>query len=214
MRIFPAGMAAICLISVSLPAHASLSEGTDFPDDAAALSAAQTVSEVAPADMAPKEDTGGGARWNWPEGADALTETYGDWTFQCRMTAAKPNCSLTQRLLDQTTGKTQFAIEIQKQHTGDAKALLIMPFGLRFSDGVTLLIDDQQADQRVNFSTCLPDGCVVPFLLATGSLDRMKGAGQLRIRATEDATGKPAEYSIRLKGISEALTRFSAFELR
>jgi len=139
---------------------------------------------------------------NWPSGADAIIESYGNWTFECRMFASQPKCSINQKLAN------QLAIELITSADGtDTKAMIILPFGLQIAQGATIFIDGKPADHRVPFSTCTPEGCLIPLTMPPNSMEHILKSKQMKIVSFDNATGQSREFTIALDGISHAFNR-------
>lgn len=143
----------------------------------------------------------------WSSEADAIIERYGNWTFDCRRYAEGPRCSISQKVGD------QLGIEVLQPDKKDTnKALLLLPFGLAVSEGVTLVIDNTPSDHRIPFSTCAPDGCIVPMVVADKSMDQILAGTQLKIISFDAISSKRKEFSIPLNGIVKAYHRLRSYQ--
>lgn len=81
-----------------------------------------------------------------------------------------------------------------------------MPFGLALAKGVTLEIDDNAVGALV-FSTCMPQGCIIPVGLDAAQVARLKAATALNIGATNINPARPVALKVLLKGFPTALSR-------
>lgn len=142
-----------------------------------------------------------------PNGADGLKENYGDWGVECRIVEERRKCSVGQYQYNQQQRVTIFSIEILLSEDGNYSVLMVMPFGLNLSDGVLLRLDDQAADQRASFLTCLPSGCLAPLKFSPDTIETMKRAKDMRVSATAFGGGQSPTFIVSLKGFSNAIQR-------
>lgn len=148
-----------------------------------------------------------------PNGATRLNETYDDWSVSClaakKEGASTVNCAIEQVQNKKGTRQRVMAISLVPQSSGTAKGTLLLPFGLDLAGGVTLQVDNGQATSPLPFKTCVPAGCIVPIEWKATTVDGLKSATALKIKA-KGAEGKEVGLSISLKGFAGALDRAAA----
>lgn len=172
---------------------------------------AQTPKTDAPKTGAGKTDTGKtdtGKTTGLPGGAQSLSETFEDWQVACAMPQGVKRCAIGQQQSDAKTRQRLLSVELQPQGAG-AEGLLVMPFGLALDKGVTLKAGEAEVGPALRFSTCLPQGCIVPVRLDARALGLIRKAASLTIGAA-GADGQPVAFSVSLKGFSAALDRAAA----
>ena len=87
---------------------------------------------------------------------------------------------------------------------------MILPFGLALAKGVTLNIDSETGGPTFGFSTCLPQGCVVPVELQADMLDALKNGGLLHVSAVPIDGDDRIDIQVSLKGFTAAYNRLNA----
>lgn len=142
-----------------------------------------------------------------PGGASSLTETYESWTVSCRIVEGRKVCSLSQVRGNQQTGQRSFAIDLQPPRDGKTEGTLVLPFGLALSAGVKLTLDDKALGQTIQFSTCVPNGCLVPVSFPTVATDAVKKAKTLTATATPSGGSEPVAFTLALDGFTAAFAR-------
>lgn len=147
-----------------------------------------------------------------PNGADGLKENYGDWGVECRIVEERRKCSIGQYQYNQQQRVTIFSIEILLSEDGNYSVLMIMPFGLNLSAGVLLRLDDQAADQRAGFLTCLPSGCLAPLKFSPDTIETLKQGKDMRVSATAFGGGQSPTFIVSLKGFSNAIQRLKELQ--
>ncbi len=142
------------------------------------------------------------------QGPSTLSETYEAWTVQCanRMEGeqAKRTCQMSQELLQQGTGQRVLMVAIGNTDQG-ARATMVLPFGLRLSDGVSVNIAEEEV-LRGAYRTCLPAGCVSEIDLAEELLGKLANAETASVLMTAD-NGQPVKTDVSLKGFKPAYQR-------
>ncbi len=109
-----------------------------------------------------------------PNGASSISESYDDWTFSCRIESGAKLCAISQSQGNRQTGQRAFMIELHTPKGGKTDGTILMPFGLKLEDGAILQLDDKDLDKGLRFSTCVPEGCLLPIALSTEATDAMK----------------------------------------
>ncbi len=143
-----------------------------------------------------------------PNGASSINETYGDWSVACSIADSRKICVMSQAQGDKQTGERLFAIELQTPKDGKTDGVLLLPFGLKLDDGVKLKLDEQNLGQGARFSTCYPQGCIVPVSFPTVATDAMKKGTSLIITATNVAGGSEVPtLKVSLNGFTAAMDR-------
>lgn len=144
---------------------------------------------------------------SFPGGAQSVSEDFQDWRMRCGIQQGAKRCAITQQQMDTKSQQRLLAVELQPK--GDRlEGLLFLPFGLALDKGVSLKVGDT-AIGTPRFSTCLPQGCVVPLSLDAKALAALKKGTDLRIEATADG-GQAQGFTISLKGFGPALERVAA----
>ena len=143
-----------------------------------------------------------------PGGAQSLNERHEDWEVHCTTpSAGKVHCIFGQDQVRKDDHRRVLSIQLTLGATRSAVAgALVMPFGLRLSKGVDLIVDDK-ALMSAPFSTCLQAGCVVPLSFDAKQVGAMSSGEQLSIAAVVHDSGKSITFSVSLKGFSSALSR-------
>ncbi|GGA77430.1 invasion protein [Brucella endophytica] len=143
----------------------------------------------------------------------ALSETFGDWMVNCQAApdGKKRNCQMTQQQVDSKTGQMvlMIALGAPDAKTGIANSTLVLPFGLDFSRGVQVKVDETDL-ARAGISTCLPQGCIAPLSLDGKALAALAKGKQAVIGMTAFNGGKDVTGNISLKGFSAASSRLAA----
>lgn len=156
----------------------------------------------------PRSDSIAAADSSLPNGASSINEAYGDWTVICGIVEGEKVCTLSQTHTSSKTGKPVFAIELKPPADGKTNSVILLPFGLKFDDGVTLKIDEQTLEPGARFSTCVPAGCLLPIAFPTAATEAMKQGEKLIVGATNSTgDGKPPTFTFSLDGFTAALSR-------
>lgn len=143
----------------------------------------------------------------FPGGAQSVSETFQDWRVVCAVQQNAKRCSISQQQVDNRNRQRILLTELQPK--GDrVEGPLFLPFGLFLEKGVVLKLGDADI-ATLRFSTCLPQGCVVPLAFDQRVLAQLRKADALRITAANDA-GQPQNFSLSLKGFGPALDRAAA----
>lgn len=145
-----------------------------------------------------------------PNGASSINEAYGDWVVACKRVEDKKTCTFSQLHTNNQTGQPVFAIEFQPPANGRTNSVILLPFGLRLDDGVTLTIDGRPLEPGARFLTCFPSGCLVPIAFPTAATDAMKDGEKLIVGANSSSEGEPMTFTISLNGFTAALSRIMA----
>jgi invasion protein IalB len=144
-----------------------------------------------------------------PNGASSISEIYGNWAVGCQIIDGQKRCLLLQTEIDGNTGKPTFAIELRVPHDGRTDGTILMPFGLRLGAGAVLMLDDRSIEEGLQFSTCVPQGCLLPVSLPASTVDTMKTARMLTVASLNLSSGALVTFKIQLEGFAAAITRIS-----
>ncbi len=140
-----------------------------------------------------------------PGGAQAINETFQDWTVSCVSPEGSKRCSISQQQADAKTRQRLLAVELQPKGE-KVEGVMVLPFGILIDKGVTLKVGDTSLGS-LRFKTCLPQGCIVPFSLDAKSLSLLRAdTAPLAVNAFNDAN-QPLTFSVSLKGFGQALDR-------
>ncbi len=142
-----------------------------------------------------------------PNGASSITETYGDWTVACGIANGAKICNLSQEQGNKQTGQRTFAIELRTPKDGKTDGTILMPFGLKLDSGAILKLDDKDLGQGVRFSTCIPDGCLLPVSFPTVATDAMRKGKTLAVSSLNLSDGQAVTFNVSLNGFTTALNR-------
>ncbi len=141
-----------------------------------------------------------------PGGASSLVETFQDWVVACQAQETTTTCLLRQVQTNTQNSQTVLTVELRNAGGGRLDGALLMPFGLALAKGVTLKIDDAAAG-ALSFSTCVPQGCLVPISLDVALVTKMKSGTALNISAAALNPAQPVALKVSLKGFPAALNR-------
>jgi invasion protein IalB len=236
LRLLPLAFATAltCGLAVSGPVRAQAEDATEQADEApaakpeatrraparpapatrppAARPPARPAQPVAQAQPAPAAITVGqpaASTATLPNGATAINESYGDWTVDCRITDGRKACVLAQSQGNSQTNQRVFAIELRTPQDGRTEGAILMPFGLKLDNGAVLRLDDKDLGQGLRFSTCVPQGCLLPISFPTVATDAMKSGKTLTAAALNLSNGDPILFNISLAGFAAALARIT-----
>lgn len=163
----------------------------------------------APAPAQPSTATVSQPAATLPNGASAINEVFGDWTVDCRLNDGQKACVLTQSQGNSQNNQRVFAIELRTPRDGKTEGAILMPFGLRLENGAILRLDDKDLGQGLRFSTCVPQGCLLPISFPTVATDAMKAGKTLTAASLNLSTGEPVSFNISLNGFAAALARIT-----
>jgi invasion protein IalB len=142
-----------------------------------------------------------------PNGASSISETYGDWTVSCRLLEGQKQCLLLQAQGDTQTKQRIFEIELRTPKDGKTEGTILMPLGLKLDSGAILSLDDKDLGQGLHFSTCTPQGCLLPVSLQTATTEVMKKGKVLTVASLNLNNGQVVTFKISLEGFAAASAR-------
>jgi len=144
-----------------------------------------------------------------PNGASSITESYGNWTVNCRLNDGQKLCALSQIQGNKQTGQRTFAIELATPKGGKTEGSVLMPFGVKLDAGATMKLDDKDFAQPLHYATCLPEGCLLPVSFPANSIEAMVKAKVLSLTSVSLGNGQAVTFSVSLDGFPAALKRVS-----
>ncbi|WP_247838303.1 invasion associated locus B family protein [Bradyrhizobium sp. 200] len=129
----------------------------------------------------------------------------GDGQKQCLLSQAQGNNQSGQRI---------FAIELRPPADGKTEGTILMPFGLNLDSGAILKLDDRDLGKGLRFSTCVPQGCLLPVSFPTVATDAIRKAGKLVVASLNLSSGDAVTFNVSLNGFGAALDRTSQLASR
>lgn len=142
-----------------------------------------------------------------PNGATSISESYEDWTVDCRIVDEQKRCLLSQSQGNNQTGQRIFAIEMNPPQGGKTEGRILMPFGVNLDSGAVLKLDGNDLGKGLRFSTCVPQGCLLPFSFPAVATDAMRKGSKLIVSSLNLSNGEPISFNISLAGFNAALDR-------
>jgi invasion protein IalB len=144
-----------------------------------------------------------------PNGASSINETYGDWIVDCRLVEGQKQCLLMQAQGNNQTKQRLFEIQLHAPKDGKTEGTILMPFGLKLDNGAVLTLDDKDLGQTLRFSTCMPQGCLMPVSFPAATVDSMKKAKTLGVASLNLGNGEVVAFKVPLEGFAAATARVS-----
>jgi invasion protein IalB len=144
-----------------------------------------------------------------PNGALSINETYGDWIVDCRVADGQKQCVLLQVQGNSQTRQRVFEIQLHASKDGKTEGTILMPFGLKLENGAVLTLDDKDIGQPLRFSTCTPQGCLLPVSFAPATVDSMKKAKALGVASLNLGNGDVVAFKVSLEGFAAASARIA-----
>jgi len=164
------------------------------------------------------------AQSSLPNGASALSETYGDWQIACQVVEpprdgpdakapAKRLCALAQVQREQKSHMLVFSAEIRVPDPKSDKvaATFVLPFGIAVTEPIALKADGKDL-APLKVTTCLPVGCGVPAVPVEAAAVAALAGGKPLTVATRDTAGRGISFELRPDGFAEGLKRLRALE--
>lgn len=140
-------------------------------------------------------------------GANASSETHGDWTVDCRTGEQGKDCAMSQALGDSQSGQRVLALELGSRAVDSSEGMLLAPFGLRLGEGVQLAVDGKALGDKRNFVTCIPTGCLVPVSFSQTELSALRAGTMLEVSAIGADATQPIKLNVSLTGFTAAHNR-------
>lgn len=168
-----------------------------------------------------------------PVGPSSLQEVYHDWIVTCRKGSDQPDspaslCQMAQELRDKKTGQLILSLVLPAQQLPDgANAVVVAPFGLNLSEGVTLSMLEQYPSDDANnesgfsaraidpkihapFRTCLPSGCLSNFALNADMKKAMRAGNHALVSLISIDQNRTINVPLSLRGFTAAEQRLNA----
>ena len=164
------------------------------------LTVAAGAQEAAPAAAAPAAPA-----ITFTGGASSISETHGDWTMICGVQGKKV-CVITQTLGDSQSGQRIVTVEFEAAGSG-VEGTLMMPFGLRLSEGVRTQIGGVTVGKTAAFASCYDRGCMAAFSMDAEVTNLLKRGQDLNLIAIADDSGENVQVKASLTGFTSALAR-------
>lgn len=162
-----------------------------------------------------------------------MQEVYQDWIVTCRKSAEnseKPGslCQMAQELRDKKSGQLILSLVLPaKQLPDGANAVVVAPFGLDLSKGVTLSMLEQIPSDDANsesgftaratdpkthaaFRTCVPSGCLSNFTLNTEMMEAFRAGTRALVSMVSIDQNRTINVPLSLRGFTAAERRLAA----
>ena len=127
------------------------------------------------------------------------------WSVNCSNLASGTEliCEMTQSIvLSENNQRLASAVFVKTAGQSGTEAVLTLPFGLKFSDGLVAKVDDAEV-AKLEFLTCEAQGCFARSSVSADWMSAMRAGAQLRIEA-QNAQGEPITFGFDLTGFSQA----------
>lgn len=145
------------------------------------------------------------ARKPVPSAAVKAPEVASAWGIKCDKSGDHKQCSMVQEFRIKKDNQLVLQVEIRPDGAHVATGVLTLPFGVSVTDGVSLQVDSGP-DVRMPFSTCLPQGCLVPLRLDGSLLSALRRGKTLKLTTSVPGSG-PVSFEMTLQGFSEGYSR-------
>ncbi|WP_302477707.1 invasion associated locus B family protein [Ruegeria arenilitoris] len=111
-------------------------------------------------------------------------------------------CEMTQSIVLSENNQRLASIAFVKTSGKDeTEAVLTLPFGLSFPEGLVAKVDDAQVAE-LEFLTCEAQGCLARSPVSSEWASTMRAGAQLRIEA-QNSLGEPITFGFDLTGFSQ-----------
>ncbi|QHI95018.1 hypothetical protein GT348_00645 [Aristophania vespae] len=140
-----------------------------------------------------------------PNGASSINESYQNWHLICQNTKSGVKCNILQEILEGQTHQLFFRIEF-KPAESQTHGVMIAPFGLNLTDGITIATEGESVGDVYPFNTCLPVGCLAPLDLDEGQFSSFLKSKKVKVSFTT-LKGKLLKFQLPISGLDEALNR-------
>ena len=134
---------------------------------------------------------------------ESVSYTYGDWQVACTQRENALPCEMHQNLIDGASGQTIVNFSLAYSPVEGAYAIQItVPLGIMLEGGMVIHAGETTVE-GIQFSRCLPNGCLVEARLEDPLLAAMSAGGEASIRIV-DAAKQPANLPFSLNGFEAA----------
>lgn len=128
------------------------------------------------------------------------------WGVQCSNVGDDLLCSALISIVSPQNNQLVLRVSIQPQAESDDHTLVLqLPLGLDLVAGVSLQIDDAEAEQ-LPVNTCLPAGCFVTRPIDAARLEAMKAGETLSITMTANNGGE-SKMDLPLSGFAKSVDK-------
>jgi invasion protein IalB len=141
-----------------------------------------------------------------PGDPSAVNEVHGDWIVNCKAAEGQKQCVIVQ-VQGSSAKQVVFEIQLHLSKDGKTDGLILMPFGLKLDSGAVLTLDDKDFGQPLRFSTCAPQGCLLPVSFPAASLETLKKAKTLGVVSLNFGNGEVVGFKVSLNGFAAAVAR-------
>lgn len=108
--------------------------------------------------------------------------------------------------------KLALVVMVTTPVAGISKGVLVTPFGVSLSEGVSMRIDGEAGGSHAGFAVCFLNGCIVPIELARDRLDLMASGRLLQVSVVTFGSREPLNFNVSLKGFGAAIRRLQAIK--
>ncbi len=125
------------------------------------------------------------------------------WSVNCsnQVNGTELICEMTQTIILTENNQRLASIAFVKPAGRDEiEAVLTLPFGLLFSEGLIAKVDDAEI-ARLDFLTCEAQGCFARSPVSQDWMSRMRAGNQLNIESV-NRVGDPISFGFDLAGFS------------
>ncbi len=134
---------------------------------------------------------------------DNVSWAFGDWKVTCVQRQNALPCEMHQKLIDSVSGKTIVNFSLVYSPKEKSYAIQItVPLGVMLEGGMVIKAGETTVE-GIQFSRCLPTGCLVEARLEEPLLGAMSKGGEAAIRII-DAAKNAAALPFSLKGFEQA----------
>jgi invasion protein IalB len=112
--------------------------------------------------------------------ADGTSIQFVDWTLQCATQNTQKTCIIKQVITQTDQVEPLLRIELGQNDAGGLSGLIVTPFGLDVTKGISLSIDGG-ARWNLPFRTCRAFGCVVPMNLGADIVESLKSGQEITV---------------------------------
>jgi invasion protein IalB/Flp pilus assembly protein TadD len=148
----------------------------------------------------------------FPNGSSSVNEAYGGWIVNCRLVDGQKKCLLILAQGNSQTRQRIFEIDLQSPRDGKIEGTILMPFGLKLDSGALLTLDEKDFGPGLRFSTCVPEGCMLPVSWQTAAVDALKKAKALTVASLNVDNGEVVAFNVSLDGFASAIARIEELD--
>ncbi|WP_171180651.1 invasion associated locus B family protein [Ruegeria sp. HKCCD8929] len=136
--------------------------------------------------------------------SDKTTSTrFENWTVNCAEAEGQRQCAMSQSLNLQNQPGLLLRMELQRGPEGGAAGVVVVPFGLDITKGISLSIDGGPR-WNLPMRTCQNFGCVIPITVGPAIVEEMKQSGTIQVSLYTLDGGKTLDVPVSLTGFTAA----------